>query len=229
MSTLLFGCDVSYCQAPSLVPWEDPRIDFANVKASEGSSRDPKVELHCERIRPSGKHLSLYHFFRPDVDPLTQFRTFDDVAAAVGYGNGNPFDVVPDIDVEYYKGHAVTRAWTPILKELVDMFTEYFGKQRPMLYLNYETWLCLGSPEWALECPLWVPFYMREGLTMPQGILDPKHVPGKSPDWAIWQFGAGRLFGTIQEGQQGYSVDQNRARFLPLINGEKLTPPEVNP
>jgi GH25 family lysozyme M1 (1,4-beta-N-acetylmuramidase) len=230
VSALLFGCDVSYCQAPSLVPWGHPRIDFGNVKATEGAARDSKLAAHVERIRAAKKHLSLYHFFRPDVEIQAQYEAFANASADVGYGNGDPLDVVPDIDVEYFGGHAVTRAWEPLLRDFVDRLTEAFYGQRPLLYLNWETWICLGSPEWALDCPLWVPFYMREGLTMPTGdVLDKRHVPGKLTDWSIWQFGAGRLFGNKQEGQESYSVDQNRARYLPLLNGEKLTKVQVNP
>lgn len=213
ISSLQFGCDVSSYQAPTLVDWSDSRIAFAILKASEGSAEDKRVREHAAAVHNAHKPLGLYHFFHPDGDLRGQFEAFDTVAGAVGYGHEG--DIVPAIDVEYYRKHEVTPAWCGPLREFAEMFTEAFGA-RPLMYCSQSTWVCLGRPAWLLEFPLWVPFYMMDGLT-PAAKLSPNHVPGNRTDWCIWQRYVGKLFGTIQNTKATGAVDQNWAQRLPLI------------
>lgn len=217
MLTRYFGCDVSYCQKPELVPWSDPRLDFAIVRATNGASIDHVAAAHVERVRASGKRLSLYVFFQPNETPRGAFEAIDQFAASVGYGAG---DLVPAVDVEWYPGHPVTKAWADPLHEIVDMLTEAY-LARPLLYMRSNTWQLLGCPEWCLDCPFWIAWYPTEGHLMNLRPPGPREVPG-GKDWAIWQFGAGHLFGSVQEQYKSYSVDQNRARVLPLIGGGVL-------
>jgi hypothetical protein len=212
-----FGCDVSYCQKPGLVPWVDPRLDFAIVRATNGASVDHVAAAHVAKVRAAAKRLSLYAFFQPNETPRGHFEAIDQFAAASGYGSG---DLVPAVDVEWYPGHPVTTAWAEPLRELVDMLTEAY-QARPLLYMRSNTWKLMGAPAWALDCPFWIGWYPVEGHLMnlsPPGLNE---VPGGG-DWAIWQFGAGRLFGSVQEQFKPYSVDQNRANRLPLIGGGVL-------
>jgi len=210
---MIFGCDVSYCQKSTLVNWADPRIAFGIVKASEGVSQDTHVLDHTISIRNARKKLGLYHFFRIDVEPRGQFECFDTVANRVSYGK--PVDIVPAIDIEYYHGHEVTKSWTSPVKSFADMLEEAFGA-KPLLYCSQATWLCLGSPDWFKDYPLWVPLYVRDGLPMPAA-LSSKHVPQGRADWCIWQRYVGPLFGTIQQSKASNAVDQNWAQRLPLI------------
>jgi hypothetical protein len=216
----LFGCDVSAYQ-PTIgtlsTPWNDPRIDFGIVKLSESLYETKSATAHCAAIRSAGKRLGAYQFFHPEVDAHGQFEAFDLAAAQAGYGN--PDDMVPAVDVEYFSGHGVSPAWEPLLKELVDYIVEAYNW--PLLYCNWETWHLLGEPQWFEKCHLWIPFYSAEGLPMQAPPLNPKHVPAKREDWAIWQFGAGKMFASIQCQKGG--VDQNRANYLPLISGERAS------
>ena len=209
----LFGCDVSGYQPANLVPWADPRIGFGLVKFSEGDGQASSAVAHCAKVRAAQKPLGGYHFFHPECEARGQFEAFDGMSALVHYGY--PGDVVPAIDVEYFKGHGVTVAWNASLQELVALFSEAYSC-KPMLYVNAATWQLLGKPSWLLEHPLWVPYFSREGCAAPEG-LPLSMVPGTRTDWAIWQRLGGRLFGNVQA-QAGFgSVDQNIAQHLPLI------------
>ena len=206
------GCDVSYCQSPSLVPWGDERVEFAIVKATEGVHTDINAAAHVAKIRAANKPLGLYHFFHPEIDRRAQFEEFDACSRAVGYGK--PGDIVPAIDLEYFHGHEVLPTWSHPALELAEMFAEAFSA-RPLLYCSAATWVCMGRPAWVLEHPLWVPMYMIDGYA-PPATLAPKYVPGGG-EWAIWQYFVGPLFAEKQASKARGAVDHNRARRLPLI------------
>lgn len=206
------GCDVSYCQEPKRVPWADQRLSFGIVKATEGVSRDRNAVAHAEAIRAAGKVLGAYHFFRPDMGSRDQFEALDAAALAMGYGK--PGDLVPAIDVEYYRGHEVKPTWCGPLRAFAELLTEAFSAP-PLIYCSQSTWVCLGRPAWLLQYPLWVPLYVRDGRVPPKS-LAPRYVPGGG-DWAIWQHYVGPLFGTIQDTAARGAVDHNLAKQLPRI------------
>lgn len=208
----LQGFDVSYCQDPALVPWGDDRIAFGIVKGTEACTEDSKVKQHVARIRAAGKKLGLYHFFHPDVAAKAQFEAFDWLCASVAYGHDG--DIVPAVDVEYFKGHEVKPTWNALAQEFCDMLDEAF-EGRCMLYMSESTWVCLGRPTWVLEHPLWVPLYVRDGFPPPKE-LSPRFVPGAG-QWCIWQNYVGPLFGSLQDTKARGAVDHNIARRLPLI------------
>jgi hypothetical protein len=213
MSSLLFGCDVSGWQPSTLVPWSDTRINFGLVKFSEGDGQASSAAGHVAHIRACEKPLGAYHFFHPECDARSQFEAFDGVSSRVGYGK--PGDIVPAIDVEYFKGHGVTKYWTPLLDAFAALLEEGYHC-KPMLYINAATWQLLGSPAWVLEHPLWVPFFSLEKHPAPAS-LPLSVVPGKLENWAIWQRLGGKLFGNVQEQAAYGAVDQNLAQRLPLI------------
>ena len=210
---MLFGCDVSGYQSAALVPWSDERIGFGLVKFSEGEGQAASAERHVAAIRAAGKPVGGYHFFHPECDERTQYESFDCVAARGNYGN--PGDIVPAVDVEYFKGHGVNAAWNAPLQGLVALLEEAYAC-KPMLYINAATWQLLGSPAWVLEHPLWVPYFSIEGHPAPAN-LPLWTVPGHSPNWAIWQRLGGKLFGDTQAQKAYGAVDQNIAQHLPLI------------
>jgi len=216
MTDYIFGCDVSGYQSSTLVPWADPRIGFGIVKFSEAGSAATSTKLHCAALRGANKPMAGYHFFHPECDVRAQFEAFDNVAASVGYGNGNPLDVVPALDIECFAGHGVTPAWNEPLEQLAAMFSDAFAM--PLLYLNASTWAALGKPTWILDYPLWVAMYAIDGA-VPRDTLPSKFVPGNG-DWTIWQRYVGPLFGTVQNTKARGAVDQNWAKTLPMI-GEK--------
>ena len=212
ISGLSFGCDVSAYQEPTLVDWDDERINFAILKASENLTEDKRVREHSAAVRSAKKPVGLYQFFHPDTDVSRQFTVFKVVADAVEYGGNG--DIVPAIDIEYFRLHEVTPKWCDPLRAFADLLEATFAK--PLLYCSRSTWICLGRPEWLLEYPLWVPFYMMDGLE-PTQTLSASHVPGERDDWCIWQRYVGKLFGTKQNTKATGAVDQNWAQRIPRI------------
>lgn len=218
MTYPFFGLDVSYCQSLDLIPWEDDRIDFGIVRATHGAAVDVKAEGHCARIHAAKTRLGLYAFFEPRATGAQHFEAFHHLADKVGFGTSG--DLAPVVDVEFYPGHPVTRDWDVPVGEFVDLLEETYLVP-PLLYLTKGTWLQMGKPSWALRCNFWIPRFPLEGHPMNLTPPPPSVVPGGN-EWAIWQFGAGKLYGSVQEGRKPYSVDQNRAQYLPLVGGTVL-------
>ena len=212
LENLSFGCDISSYQEPTLINWNDERINFAILKASENLTEDKRVRGHAAEVRNAQKPMGLYQFFHPDTDVTRQFTVFKSVADAVEYGGNG--DIVPAIDIEYFRLHEVTPKWCEPLRAFADLLEGAFAK--PLLYCSRSTWICLGRPEWLLEHPLWVPFYMMDGLVPPL-TLSPSHVPGERADWCIWQRLVCKLFGGIQNTKETGAVDQNWAQRIPRI------------
>lgn len=211
--TLLFGCDVSSYQPATLVPWADDRIAFGLVKFSEGDTRAAAAGGHVAALRKANKLLGAYHFFHPECSARSQFEALDTAANVQGYGGKG--DIVPAVDVEYFRGHGVTKQWCEQLQPFVDMLTEAYDAL-PLIYMNASTFYLLGEPSWLLRCPLWVPYFSREGCLRPAA-LPLAMVPGHTDNWAIWQQLGGKLLGTVQDQKCAGAVDQNWAKRLPLV------------
>ena len=218
MTYPFFGLDVSVWQSLDLVPWEHQGLDFAIVRAIHGGAIDVKAEGHCARIHDAHKKLSLYAFFEPAFTAEIHREAFAQIADRVGYGVAG--DIAPAVDIEGYKGHPVTKAWDKPAGEFVDLLEETYLVP-PLLYLTYGTWVAMGKPSWALRCNFWIPRFPLPDHPMNLTPPPPSVVPGGN-GWAIWQYGAGKLFGNVQEDGKAYSVDQNRAQYLPLIGGAVL-------
>lgn len=213
MNQILFGCDVSSYQPSTLVPWDDTRIDFGIVKATEGIGIDSALHLHVAAIRKANKALGLYHFFHPEVDVIVQFNTFKNIACSGIIQKG---DIVPAIDIESFGAtHGVTPSWSAPLKALVDLFTENFGNA--LLYIGVNSWVFMGKPDWVGSYPLWVPHYMYDGYVPPPWPLSASSCPCKKPA-TIWQGRVSPLFQQIQNDKAVRAVDQNWAAELPRIS-----------
>jgi hypothetical protein len=218
MSYPFFGLDVSYCQALDLVPWENERIDFGIVRATHGATVDVKAEGHCARIHAAKKRLGLYAFFEPAVSAEHHAEAFHSLADKVGFGVEG--DLLPAVDLEAYPGHPVTKAWDVPAGEFVDLLEEIYLAP-PLLYLTFGTWVAMGRPLWVTRCNFWIPRYPFQGHPFNLTPPPPSVVPGGNA-WSIWQYGAGKLFGGVQEDGKPYSVDQNHAQCLPLVGGGVL-------
>lgn len=143
---------------------------------------------------------SVYHFFRPGLGAAEQLDAFGDVAESVGVGPGW---LAPALDVEQDKNDGeVTPVRYAQAEALARSWIARYG--RAVLYTNVATWALLGNPEYIRDCDLWVANY---GMKVPK---TPLGLP-----WAIWQHLVAPLPG-VYSGE----LDQNRARYLPII-GQK--------
>lgn len=142
-------------------------IDFVFIKASEGGDfRDPNFRLNYAKARHAGMKIGAYHFFRFDVDGISQARNLID---AVG---GRRLDLGLAVDVEK-AGNARGVPLDSILDRLGRM-SEYLSLcgYRPIFYSNlngYFDYLEKSVP----GMPLWICSFNQIPIER---------------DWVFWQF-----------------------------------------
>jgi len=101
----VLGVDVSHWQTstPSLTG-----LGFVIVKASEGTTSDPKYAMHIANVKAAGKLAGAYHFARDDIDLDRQ---------AAWFATHSPGATFLAVDVE--GTHATTTAQTRLLIERI--------------------------------------------------------------------------------------------------------------
>lgn len=167
----VFGVDVSVYQGD--VDWtalRDQGVDFAFIKATEGSSlQDRKFADNWRNAQSAGVRVGAYHFFSYDSPGETQADNFiDQVPVTAGA-------LPPVVDVEFYgdklqnlpdKAHVKS-----VLDPLLSRLEEHYGV-RPILYATYRSY----------------DLYLREGYgEYPLWLSSPMLAPlGK--DWTFWQY-----------------------------------------
>lgn len=135
------GVDVSHYQGD--IDWPqmaDENIDFAYIKATEGSSHiDEKFHENWADIAQTDLYYGAYHFFSFDSAGETQAQNY---IAAVGSLDGK---LIPAVDIEYYGDkerlkkeldcEAITRELDILLRALEE---EYHVK--PILYTTHSAY-----------------------------------------------------------------------------------------
>lgn len=141
--------------------------DFIFIKASEGETvKDPNFRLNYEKAVHAGLKTGAYHFFRFDVDGITQARNLLDVIGQ------RPLDLGVAIDVEEH-GNARGVEKEVIAERLTSM-VEYLNLKglRPIIYTNTR-----GFNDFVAEtlpgCILWICGFTN---------------PPIAEDWAFWQY-----------------------------------------
>lgn len=218
---MIYGIDVSHHQNPNGVPWAavGAANGFAICRASYGSALSDRWFLeHVSRARQNRVHVGAYHFFRPSQPWPKQAELFLRQLRAAGFGPG---DIIPWIDIEddpIPKNQPVTPMWDGACEEFCRAVDREYGQCG--VYITRRGWKMLGSPEWVLERPLWVAHYTSaaEPATPGDGIAT----------WTMWQHRVGPF---ELNGPGGYfkdhpDLDQNRAKFLPLIVSALPSAPE---
>ena len=142
-------------------------FDFIFIKASEGESyKDPNFRLNYDKATHAGLKAGAYHFFRFDIDGITQARN---LMEAVG---NRPLDLGVAIDVEEH-GNARGVDMETIQFRLISM-VEYLNLKglRPIIYTNARGYV--DFVENTLPgCVLWI-----------CGFTDPPI----AAEWTIWQY-----------------------------------------
>lgn len=193
------GIDVSHYQGA--IDWrkiENQDIDFAFIKATEGSSHvDECFNYNWQEASKTNIMIGAYHFFSFDSDAKTQAELFINT---VGDLKGK---ITPVIDIEYYgdkKENPPDKEQTVehIRKMLLILEEEYGTK--PIIYTTYKVYKRYIKEEFA-DYPLWIRnVYYPPSLDM-----------GNS--WTLWQY-------TDTERLDGYNGDEQYID-MNVFNGKR--------
>lgn len=168
------GIDVSHYQGD--IDWktiEEQGIDFAYIKATEGSSSiDEKFAVNWQEAAETKMLVGAYHFFSFDSAGKTQAENYINTVGAL---DGK---LIPVVDVEYYGNKEQNPPEKEqVIAELTDMLflleQEYGAK--PMIYTTYKVYYKYLAGEFE-EYPLWI----RDVYLTPDITLHDK--------WTLWQY-----------------------------------------
>lgn len=141
--------------------------DFIFIKATEGESiTDPNFRLNYEKASHAGLKTGAYHYFRFDVDGISQARHLLDVVGR------RTLDLGVAIDVEEF-GNAKGIPNDSIAERLTEM-VEYLNLKglRPIIYTNtrgYSDYIAETLP----GCILWICAFTD---------------PPINEEWHLWQY-----------------------------------------
>ncbi len=168
------GIDVSHYQGK--IDWkkmEDQEVDFAFIKATEGSSYvDERFAENWEQAKDTNILTGAYHFFSFDSGAETQAQLFIET---VGELEGH---LLPVIDVEYYGDKRVNppekQALVSSLKEILTILEEKYHA-KPIIYTTYPMYFHYLKEVFG-EYPLWIRnVYFKPG-------------PELGQEWMFWQY-----------------------------------------
>lgn len=168
------GVDVSSYQG--YIDWseiEDSDIDFAFIKATEGSSyHDKMFSDNIENIQHTDIAAGAYHFMSFESEGKSQAENFISVV--------EPEKIVlpPVIDLELYGEYndkpPSTSHVRQILDELIEELYEAYGKM-PIIYTNRRAYSLYVSGEYE-ECDIWICDLVKKPA-LPDG-----------KEWTFWQY-----------------------------------------
>lgn len=173
-------------------------IEFAMIKATEGSSRDYPNGYHdvqfarnWEGARSIGVHRFAYHYFRFDPlhDPARQAADFVRVVTEQGLDLVDNFVVDWEEPTEGYSVHAQAFAVWVFCTE-VQRLTEH--KHRMLVY-TFPAFADAGYCAMLGRWDLWIANWNAASPTVPPPWSNPSD--GR-PGWHFWQFAPGRTNGT---------------------------------
>lgn len=214
------GIDVSHYQGK--VDWkriEDQGIDFAFIKATEGSNHvDNRFAENWSSIKETDVMAGAYHFFSFDSEPEMQAQLFIDTVGGL-YEN-----LPPVVDVEYYGDKAVNKpekesAVSSLSKMLKLLEEEY--QVKPIIYTTYPVYFQYLKGNFD-QYPLWI----RNVYFEPTIELGQK--------WLFWQYSDTAVLSGYGVGGTEKFIDQNvfvgsyNELYSMMVYQEKADPiPEV--
>lgn len=214
------GIDVSHYQGK--VDWkriEDQGIDFAFIKATEGSNHvDNRFAENWSSIKETDVMAGAYHFFSFDSEPEMQAQLFIDTVGGL-YEN-----LPPVVDVEYYGDKAVNKpekesAVSSLSKMLKLLEEEY--QVKPIIYTTYPVYFRYLKGNFD-QYPLWI----RNVYFEPTIELGQK--------WLFWQYSDTAVLSGYGVGGTEKFIDQNvfvgsyNELYSMMVYQEKADPiPEV--
>lgn len=168
------GVDVSSYQG--YIDWKELEkndIDFAFIKASEGSSyRDKTFSDNIKNIQHTSVAAGAYHFMSFESDGRSQAENFISIVPA------ELLDLPPIIDVELYgeynENPPSAAKVRPILDALILKLYEEYGRM-PIIYTNRRAYSLYISGEYE-DCDLWICDVLKKP-SLPDG-----------REWTFWQY-----------------------------------------
>lgn len=167
------GVDVSHYQGD--IDWkrlEEQDVDFAYIKATEGSSHtDEKFARNWRQVKDTSVKAGAYHFFSFDSPGKDQADNFmNQVIAFEGM-------LPPAVDVEFYgdkkQNPPDKEAVAKELQIMLDELERYY-QRKPVIYATRESWELYIKDQFS-EYPLWI----RNIITKPSDDIG---------DWVFWQY-----------------------------------------
>lgn len=167
------GVDVSAYQGE--IDWEvlsKQKIDFAYIKATEGSSHvDACFSHNWENASGTNLRIGAYHFFSFESAGETQAKNYIDTVSPVDHM------LPPVIDVEYYGrfGSSDNISVPDVISELRSLVDELTGEygMKPVIYVSEETFNSIVNGSFD-DCDIW---YRSVYAKVPQNV-----------EWKFWQF-----------------------------------------
>jgi lysozyme len=174
------GIDVSDDQPGT--DWSSVQVagkKFAFVKATEGTSfTNPDFSADWTALKTLGVTRGAYHYFHPDLDPISQSDYF---LSAIGTLAAS--DLPPVLDWEETDGVSVATEIANALLWLARV--ESMSGKVPMIYVDPSFWNALGNPVQFARYPLFIANYE---VSCPE-------IPPPWNTWTFWQQGSGTVAG----------------------------------
>jgi len=200
------GVDVSSYQG--YIDWkeiESNGVDFAFIKATEGSSYRDKMFLdNIENIQSSKITAGAYHFMSFESDGFAQAENF------ISAVDSEKISLPPVIDLELYGRYADSPPKAvhvrKILDAMISRLYEVYGKM-PIIYTNRRAYTLYVSGAYK-DCDIWICDVIKK-----PGLPDGRQ-------WRFWQYShTGKMSG--YDGEEEY-IDLNvfcgtRAEFKKYI------------
>ncbi len=187
-----YGIDVSHYQGR--IDWKsvsrDNKVGYVYLKATESNYLvDDTYAFNLTEARRHGIKVGSYHFFRPNVDAVSQYENFRQTV------NRRKQDLLPLIDVEVTGGVSVETLHKR-LQEFLKLVTKEYGK-RPLIYTgrNFYNKYFAGYS------------YFKPYMFMIAQYTSDEPYLNDGRDFVMWQFTAkGRV--------SGIRGDVDRSRFV---------------
>lgn len=189
------GIDISHYQ--SRIDWQQiaaSSLDFVYMKATEGENYiDSLYQENWEDSRMTSLKRGAYHFYRPNVPPLTQANHFIQQAQL------QAGDLPPVLDIEVLDGVSNAELIVDLRMYLRHLETHYGVK--PVIY-TYQKFYNKHLAGHFTDYPIWIARYHQREPTL-----------ANKADWLFWQHACkGELLGI--EGKVDLNVFQGTREEL---------------
>lgn len=201
------GIDVSHYQGN--IDWfmiEDQKIDFAYIKATEGSSSvDAKFIENWEEANLTNMRIGAYHFFSFESQGKTQAENF------IGMVPKEKNALPPAVDIEFYGDKWDNPPEVDVVRKELDSFLdeiEAYYECKPVIYATKKAY-DMYIDKYYDSYPLWIRSVYHKPFIF------------KSRKWTFWQYTDSALL-------KGYDGDE-KCIDMNIFNGtleefEKMFP-----
>lgn len=149
-------------------------IEFCFLKATESRTvKDETFSHNWDMAKTSGILRGAYHFYRPDVDAISQVDNF----LSLTKFHYLPTDLPPVLDWELKGTHELSTQISGAMTWLI--MVERALKKLPIIYTSPSVFTEIGNPAQFKQFPLWLAHYTLKP--------EPK-IPKPWEKWAFWQY-----------------------------------------